>query len=451
MTAPDTQSVIYEVECAVDPAVVADFDSWLPGHVREVLSCAGFAGADIQMPVPDLGAAPLRTVRYRLHDAAALERYLAEDAPRLRADGATRFGDTVRYARRVVGPDDVSRDLPQTPVLCQDCGVAVTGTYCANCGQLGRVHVLSVRDVAHDIVHSVLHLDSSIWRTLRSLVLRPGELTNEFIAGRRQRYVPPFRLYLVLSVAFFALSSVLPEQPILRVNKEGDTVFAPITLYVPDDGTGADDAAREAASGELRKAVEELGSAPDAPETIRRAAGLAAETMDGKGESAGCNIDDDLPGSRRLNPLLQEACRKLAADGGKRLGAVFISTAPKLMFLFLPLMAALAMLFYWRPRRLYAEHLVMFLHVHAFVFLWLAVNTLINFVAALKLPLIGWFGLVALPLMAYVPYYVFRAMRVVYGESRVRTAVKLVAISQMYFVLLALIMSAGIVYSMLSL
>ncbi len=451
LAARGTQQVIYEVECALDPAVVAEFDAWLPGHVRQVLACRGFTGAEIQVPARGAAAAPVRRVQYRLEDAAALERYLAEDAARMRADGAARFGDKVLYTRRVLEPDVVSPRLPRAPVTCRNCGAAVAGSYCADCGQSGEIHVLTVSDVAHDVVHSVLHLDSSVWRTLRSLVLRPGELTTEFIAGRRQRYLPPFRLYLVLSVAFFALSALLPDQPMLRVDKEGNTVFAPITLNLPDGQTGTDDAAREAASNELHRAVKELGSAPGTPETIRRAAELAAETTEGKGQSAGCNVDIDLPVIRRLNPLLQEACRKVEADGGRRLGAVFISTAPKLMFLFLPLMAALAMLFYWKPRRLYAEHLVMFLHVHSFVFLWLAVNALINFVAALKLPLIGLLGFVGLLLIAYVPYYVFRAMRVVYGESRVRTAVKFVAISQLYFILLALTMAVGIVYSMLSL
>ena len=451
MTALDTQPVIYEVECTLDPADVADFDAWLPGCVRQMLAYPGFTGVEIQTPAPEENSALVRRIQYRLESAAALERYLAEDAAGMQADVVVRFGDQVACTWRVFVPHDAGLPLPETSVTCRNCGAAVPGKFCAECGQSGEVHVLSVGDVAHDIVHSVLHLDSSVWRTLRSLVLKPGELTNEFIAGRRQRYLPPFRLYLVLSVAFFALSAVLPDQPMLRVNEEGDTVFAPITLNLPDDGTEADDTAREAASREARQALEDLRSAPDTPESIRRAAELATETRDGKGESARCNIDIGLPGIRRLTPLLQEACRKMEADGGRRLGDVFISTAPKLMFLFLPLMAALAMLFYWKPRRLYAEHLVMFLHVHAFVFLWLAVNTLINFVAALKLPLIGLLGFVGIPLIVYVPYYVFRSMRVVYGEGMVRTAVKFVVISQLYFVLLALTVSVGIVYSMLSL
>jgi hypothetical protein len=42
-----------------------------------------------------------------------------------------------------------------------------------------------MKEVAGDVTHSLLHLDSRVWRTLRLLVLRPGELTREFIAGRQ--------------------------------------------------------------------------------------------------------------------------------------------------------------------------------------------------------------------------------------------------------------------------
>ena len=56
------------------------------------------------------------------------------------------------------------------------------------------------------------------------------------------------------------------------------------------------------------------------------------------------------------------------------------------MFVFLPLMAGAAMLFYWRPRRLYAEHLVLFLHNHAFTFLLLAVTAILNEIAELGFP-----------------------------------------------------------------
>lgn len=295
------------------------------------------------------------------------------------------------------------------PQRCLDCGSVVTGRFCAECGQAAGVRVLAVHDVAHDVVHSALHLDSRVWRTLRTLVLKPGELTNEFIRGRRQRYLPPFRLYLVLSVLFFALSAMLPEAQLVQVDGQGDTVIAP----------GPPAAAGAPPPADLSKAR--------------------------------CNVQLDGALGERLSLLLAEACSKVVAEGGRRLGQVFLQNAPKLMFLFLPLMAAVATLFYWKPRRLYAEHLVMFLHVHALVFLLLSTTSTTNALAVLDLPGTGLLGLVNAALMLYLPWYVFRAMRVVYGEGRLRTALKFAVISLLYFTLLGVTMLGGMLYSALSL
>jgi hypothetical protein len=305
------------------------------------------------------------------------------------------------------------------------------------------VHVLSLHEVLGDVTHSVLHVDSRVWRTLRSLVLKPGQLTSEFIAGRHQLYLPPFRLYLVVSVLYFALSALLPAGQLLHVDARGETVIA----Y----GRPSPDADAAKARQDVSRALDEAASAADAPEAVRRAAGLAAAAVEGRDERAQCNVSLDLPVLRGLAPLLQEACRKLVADRGQRLGAVFLDTAPRLMFAFLPLMAAVAMLFYWRPRRLYAEHLVLFLHVHALLFLWLALTSVINAVATLEIPFVGLLGVVSLLMMAYLPWYVLRAMRVVYGQSRPLTAAKFMAISLLYFVLLGITMTVGVVYSILSL
>jgi hypothetical protein len=295
------------------------------------------------------------------------------------------------------------------PPRCQDCGSIATGRYCAECGQPAGVHLLTVHDVAHDVVHSALHLDSRAWRTLRKLVTKPGELTNEFIRGRRQRYLPPFRLYLILSVLFFALSAVLPEAQLVRVIATGDTVIA----YGPAD-----------------------------PASGRPPADLPASR---------CNIQLDGALGERLDPLLKEACSKVVADNGRHLAQVFLQNAPKLMFLFLPLMAAVAMLFYWKPRRLYAEHLVMFLHVHAFLFLTLSANAVINALMTVELPGVGLLGLVASALLLYLPWYVFRAMRVVYGERRLRTGLKFAMMSVIYLSLLGVTMLAGLLYSAMTL
>jgi hypothetical protein len=330
------------------------------------------------------------------------------------------------------------------PPRCLNCEAFVTGQFCAACGQRGGVHVLTMGEVAHDFVHSVLHLDSTVWRTLRSLLLKPGELTNEFVAGRRARYLPPFRLYLVISIAFFAFSSLLPEGDAIQF--DGSAVLvAPPETGAPGDG-GKDEAASRAAEAAAK--LDQVAADPEAPAAVRELAVQARQRIAGGESPAGCALET---GWARLDRLLANACRQLEKDGGQRLGQVFLATAPKLMFLFLPLMAAVAMLFYWRPRRLYAEHLVLFLHTHAFVFLWLIVTSGINAIARLDLPGAGLLGALNLALMLYLPWYVYRAMRVVYAEGRARTAAKMAAIGGLYFMMLGFTVTVGIVYSLLSL
>ena len=410
MATPETAEVIYEVECRLDPSIIEAFDAWLPEHVRQVMACEGFTGAEIQVPGDGTDGLPVRRTQYRLKDMAALERYLAQDAPRLRADAASRFGDKAIFSRRLLSPRAVADRLPETPFTCLNCGAPVPGGYCPACGQSRNVHVLSMHEVVGDVTHSLLHLDSRAWNTLRTLVLKPGQLTKEFIAGKHQRYLPPFRLYLVISILFFGLSALLPDAKVLHTNEAGETVIA-------------------------------YGTPPAATEAPAVAPPAGAELSDDE-------VDTGWP---RLDKLLREAIRKLEADGGRHLGQVFLATAPKLMFLFLPMMAGVAMLFYWKPRRLYAEHLVAFLHSHAFLFLILALTSIVNAIMQLNLPLVGLLGAVNLALTLYVPYYIFRGMRVVYGEGRVRTMAKFSVLSLLYFTLLGITVVIGVFYSMLSL
>jgi hypothetical protein len=135
-------------------------------------------------------------------------------------------------------------------------------------------------------------------------------------------------------------------------------------------------------------------------------------------------------------------------DGGKLFAERFAATAPKLMFLFLPLMAGVALLFYWRPRRLYAEHLVLFLHNHAFTFLLLGFTAILNEVAEFKFPGAGLLNLVMFLLWCWLPFYVYRSMRVVYGNGRLLTLLKFFAISTIYVVLLGITLMAGMLFTM---
>ena len=95
-------------------------------------------------------------------------------------------------------------------VDCRNCGATLEGPFCHVCGQKAAASRVSVHDLLHEGVHEFAHLDGKIFQTIRLLVIRPGALTLEFLAGRRARYISPVRLYLTCSVLFFAISAAAP-------------------------------------------------------------------------------------------------------------------------------------------------------------------------------------------------------------------------------------------------
>lgn len=96
------------------------------------------------------------------------------------------------------------------PSTCLSCGAKVTGRYCSACGE----KLLSDADFSfrhflfHHIPHEVLHWDGKLGHTLRELVFAPGAMAAEYVRGRRQPYLNPLRLYLVVFVVQIFLSSI---------------------------------------------------------------------------------------------------------------------------------------------------------------------------------------------------------------------------------------------------
>lgn len=89
---------------------------------------------------------------------------------------------------------------------CLNCGAALTGSYCAQCGQTGHVH-RTVGAIWHELMHGVLHLDGKIWRTIPELALRPGALTRRYVRGERAKFVSPLALFLFSALLMYAAYS----------------------------------------------------------------------------------------------------------------------------------------------------------------------------------------------------------------------------------------------------
>ncbi len=100
--------IVYEVRASVEPEIAQAYRAWLDPHIREILGIPGFTGAELLSETHEDGR-PVWTVRYHLQSHEALEAYLRDHAPRLRADGQARFGDRFSATRRVM---ELVRDYP---------------------------------------------------------------------------------------------------------------------------------------------------------------------------------------------------------------------------------------------------------------------------------------------------------------------------------------------------
>ena len=89
-------------------------------------------------------------------------------------------------------------------VACANCQPPLHGAYCHHCGQAAHNPLKSLAHAIEDVYESFWHLDGQIFRTLYEPWI-PGRIASNYLGSQRVRYLPPLRLFVVLSLlAFFA-------------------------------------------------------------------------------------------------------------------------------------------------------------------------------------------------------------------------------------------------------
>jgi hypothetical protein len=86
---------------------------------------------------------------------------------------------------------------------CPNCGTALAGPWCHACGQKGEDYHRSIWRLTAEAFESFTELDGRLWKTLPRLLLRPGQLTRDYLDGHRAAQIPPFRLFLIVLLLVF--------------------------------------------------------------------------------------------------------------------------------------------------------------------------------------------------------------------------------------------------------
>lgn len=324
---------------------------------------------------------------------------------------------------------------------CLNCGAALSGEFCHHCGQSGQSLRRPFWTLLAESLETFFSIDGRIARTVPDLVLRPGRITRAYLDGQRARFIPPFRLYVFASLLFFVLLPLMTGRG-FDIGMQGagslDEARAKVEKsYVDGELTEAE--YREALEGLGR--VEELWKGgipglvvPDPPaKPAGEDGGEADETTPApEQEWAGFMPKEALDAVREAGEAGDEDAARFAevVDNPERLFRQTQEWIPRLMFVLLPVYAALLALTYaWRRQFLFFDHLIVSLHFHSALFIAMSAGFLVSMV-----PVLG--GWVVLALLVYSNWYLYRMIRTVYGSGRVSAVLRLMLLDTVYFFVL---------------
>ena len=454
----DTTGPVYEVTHTVDPEIVDDFDRWLAGHVEQMLELPGIDNARVYVTDDSDEQHVRRVTRYDFDSDASLEDYLEKHAAGMRQSADEHFQGRIDVSRRVMRGAGIVEPVESGVERCLNCGSALSGQYCGNCGQRASSRLISIWELLRDAFGDLFELDSRLWRTLVPLMIRPGRLTKDYLEGRRARFMPPFRTYLVLSILFFVIAFFDPREQ-FDVFFDDEPVTAEEGTDAPTSDEIIDDVRRELAEEGLTGDVPPTAGAEQSGEddAADDSGGFNIRITDSGTESEGncenLEVENAPPwlASWLTAERMKVICERTTADRGKAFATRLLDTTPSALIFLLPLMALVLKLLYPLSRRYYVEHLLFVVHYHAFVFLILTLQILFSRLSTgLSLP--GVLTAIGVAMVVfYVPIYLFKAMRRVYGQGRLLSFLKFSTLAFCYFAGLIMIMGFTAVYAAFSL
>ncbi|XBQ15000.1 MAG: DUF3667 domain-containing protein [Oceanicaulis sp.] len=359
-------------------------------------------------------------------------------------------------------PAELAPDTPEG--VCANCQTGLRGPVCHVCGQVADEYHRPMGGLLGEIVEGFTALDGRVARTIPNLLLRPGRITRAYLKGARARFMPPFRLYIIASLIFFLLIPAID-------NAIGDAELASFGEGLRS-GAMEDELEAAVAAGELteeeaeaaRRALEQIWLGPreaEEPAAADPAAAAEGEASQATAPDTTVTIPPPIQiGVGGENSATPDAIRRYFApeDFGepapdtifplpvrRHLGERFAEAqtdpvgwlnraaqwAPRIMFVMVPVYALLLSLVYvWRRRFFFYDHLIVSLHLHSALFLVLSLALMLGGMVGA-----GWAWLAVI---VYSNVYLYRLHRVVYGRGRFSSVVRTIVLDLLYLVVLML-------------
>jgi len=323
--------------------------------------------------------------------------------------------------------------------VCLSCGAMVTGVYCGACGQRNDDLRRSSFVLFRDFMRDTFGFDSRMWRTLGLLAAAPGLVPSNYAHGRRSRYTPPVRLFLVISFLFFltvGLTQTLfvafevtrkSEEQIKREELALERMKAESPEAFADDSTlvtiGSGDTKCNVNTG-LRFFVRAQDARIDEAawhECEDKILASARASLDAGNADAGTATAQNV--FERVLGGISAAIRN-PVEFNNRVNAWL----PRLMLMMTPVLALLIGLFIRGRGALLFDHLVLSLYSHAVGFVIVGAAIVAG---QYRIPHVGMAAILAIAL------YFIVALKRAYGRGWIKTVIASVFIFALYLTMLS--------------
>ncbi len=280
---------------------------------------------------------------------------------------------------------------------CLNCGAETPGAFCPACGQEATDASVTLRDQLSDFFAEVLTVEARLPQTVRLLMLSPGALTRAYNSGQRVRYVTPLKTYLFASVVFFVLLAFNTSRAEPHLSHTGKADGLNFVVDAPDS------------------AAPEAGAATDTTEKAP-----PGGSVDPFASEASFDRWLAEPGKDKSVPPWLEPHLRSLIKSPKGFVAALVDMISKASMVLVPIHALLLKLLYWKPRRLYGEHIVFSLHMHSFVYVLFTLSALVGLLFSTSTG-----GVRNVVTIVWSMAYSVLAARTAYSETWVRSAVKM--------------------------
>jgi len=335
---------------------------------------------------------------------------------------------------------------------CENCGTLLMGHWCAKCGQPAIDYRRSFRHVIADVLDSFLNWDSKFFATIGLLITRPWRLTNEFLSGKRVRYLHPARLYLLASILFFFAVTYWVKSAHLNPKRVTPEARAEIAAdlekknLTPEQRANVEKALKilpPETADKIEQAIKRKETAAETPKT-EDAPDKEPEAKNPNGALPEFETTDSASPPNRFEKWIEGRAKEKLGERGTNLQLfliTMISNVPYMVLCCIPLFAFVLKILYLRKHVFYIDHLVYALHIHTFAYLAIMLIVLATVGLNRSVPgvLAGW--IVGL-LWTIFAMQIFLSIRRVYRQSWFMTVFKFFVGGFVYLVVLLVALTA---------